>query len=692
MTLNYFEILRIPEDTEDKQAITTAYLQAQVYWQTQLNVASDPARISLANELLDGKLDDLYKTLLDDNLRKQYRLQLTRQKSGRGRVEVNFSLGGGNKEIRFMIPVNPVRQPLSYRGYTIRSVQELICRAWEDPIFGISCLRDKTMELWLKYAVGDNELSDIIKYYRIDLGANGLDDALVLVLDTLQQRYSTPILPRSSNSITTLHSDLPNAQWSVVPSVFVVGVLPRITLSDYVATFYIRYWNKHPGTITAKSNSSSVSVDTSELQSGLQIIVKVTQSDITLESDFHKQVTVTSSEYGDLIIPILATRANWQHMAGSIMGAVYKPLGDWIKDQFSDTHKWYYSNVARIAQTKGDLETAETWYWLSGLNADSKRINLSIIQDAYRKHHWTRLISAARRFHGRYGRTEETLKYLIEALRFVGGTHFQLDQYERALEFLASLAYETPKLVSGKLEDSNWTVQDEAQIWLNHADPRSDWIALTERLQLNWSHETGRADGSNYIGPMPIEVKQRYRVWTSPRGFTFKGPIVISRGIMICRSSDERGVIALDAASGELLWMFSEGMTGGKTAAPITYNDKAFVVDAYGVIYALEIETGQQLWQRPLTDVRDLVLVTDGRFIYVGTGTQVLRLNIDTGHVVDETEKNYGPFGIGANPKNLLVTDKTCVFQTSTARDLSLWAYDFDHATYSKADLPFRFC
>jgi len=91
------------------------------------------------------------------------------------------------------------------------------------------------------------------------------------------------------------------------------------------------------------------------------------------------------------------------------------------------------------------------------------------------------------------------------------------------------------------------------------------------KLQVAWTYDTGEAGGME------------------------TSPIVV--GKVMYTYTPTKAVVALDAASGKVLWKFDSGLTGGQAVRSLTYwtdgKDSRIFAGVLSYVYALDAETGQ---------------------------------------------------------------------------------------------------
>ncbi|MBK9748842.1 MAG: PQQ-binding-like beta-propeller repeat protein [Chloroflexi bacterium] len=667
----YFEILGLDETVTSEDTIQEAYNRAQIRFQTILNQGIGE-QAQFARQMMDGELQNAYETLIDSTKRQQYRrsLELAREQgdglSGAGNVQVKFSLGGGHGDYTFMVVENPVRHALNlYGNLSVNSIQEYICRAWEDPELSLEFYSDRSLERWIYYSAGDLGIANAIRYFKWAGSQLPINSLMYQALDLLQTRYAVPILPRSPSDLLDRIADFEKPRWDVAPRVINFGLIPQGKVSVPV---FIRWWKKRPGKIVVKTDNPIFQLNIGKLNSDLQFSVDVDGASLKRGDVIRGQVTITSDNYGEVQL--------------FVVGARYKMMGNTTFAQEINLM------AAKAAMSVRDFETASRTYRIAGAAQEGKTADLEVIRIAYKNHEWMRVIEKIRQFHSRYGRMQETLAYLIEAARVVGGTHYQLRQYERSLEYLATLAYETAYLPEKRLPSDNWTVSEAAQIRLKSDDPKSDWINIAETLNLRWTHGEGNADQSKYAGPMPLDLKPRNVVWLTGTA-NYKPPIVAYEGVLVVRSKDNRAIVGLDAASGQVLWQHTQGLNGRDISAPVAGNSSVYITDPAGVLYCLDILSGTIKWRVQLKDSRDLSLALEDPILCVGTGSQVLLVNSQNGSEIASTKEMRGFFGGGANPVNILLTDGCCLFQKAVFGKQSMVFLDMENGNSLEFDIPY---
>ncbi len=649
--MNYFEILDIPESTTDEQAIAAAYPRAQQKYQTMLNQGIGEQQ-RLAREMMNGKLDTAYETLMDASQRQRYLrdLKFSRESGvpmGEGRVKVSFSLGEGYADHEFLVVENPVRHPLQANGLGIESFQEYVCRSWEAPDMALEHINNRTLERWIHYSAGERDIADAIKFLRWEPSPTPPENLLAMTQDMLQSRYSVPTLPRSPSDFLDALPDVMAPTWRVTPATVNFGLLSGKGGRQQMQ-IRISSWKQPLGELTAQSNHAVVRLDTSRLAGRHSLLVSIDTDALSRGEELQALVTITSEHFGQVQVPVFAARPN------RLMGN--KELVESINLQ-----------AGKGAFKVGDYPNAVRFLRAGRAYQNAARAEFQLVQQAYQRHDWPRVIDLARQYTERYEKNSDLVQqWLVEALRMVAGSIFQLGEHRRALEMLAALACETAYIDDHKALAASWTAKPEAQLRLNLENPKEDWVGVTEYYGLNWTHGNGRADGSNYAGPVPLDLSARRAVWRTRNKVSVIPPLIAYEGILVVRSSDYRHILGLDATSGEVVWRHSQGLTGSQCAAPVAGEGSVFVADPVGGLYALDILSGRARWPHPkqLRDGKDIALAYSDGILFVGEGRRFMAFAAEDGEELGGFDELKVWGGLAdANPLNLLVTDQCSLFQ-----------------------------
>lgn len=676
--MNYFEILEISETETKEDVITAAYQRTRIKWQTTLNqgIGNQQKR---AREMLDGQLDTVYDTLIDATSRQRYirNLKLAQEigaTAGSGQVKLNFTLNNGYADREFLVVENPVRHSLDTKdGLSIASFQEYICRAWEEPEQAVEQISNRILERWIYYAAGEQDISEAIKFLRWEPETTPTTQLLYITLDLLQTKYPAPILPRSMpDFIERLPQLREKPMWQSSPPVANFGLMSGWK-KPLVISLFIKTWRKSPGKLQATVNHPSIKLDESKLNSHQQLDVTVDKDVLDRGQKIETTIKIQSEVFGNLDVPVFVARGNRllgnSELQQSINDAAGKASMD--KRGYREAMRFF-----KIAKQEDAVANAE----------------LLLIQEAYIRHNWHRVINLARGYLDTYGRKQiEVQLWLIEALRMVGGTLYQLGEKRRALEHLAALAYETALISDANALTDSWTTKPESQIFLNLDNPKADWVETAEEYDLNWTHEYGRADSSNYAGQVPIDLSTRRIVWHRAASPPIQPPLIAYQGTLVVRSKDNRQILGLDAASGRVLWQHTQGLSGSAIAKPVAGSGCAFVANPDGGLYALDIVTGQEQWHHQLDDNQDIALNFAHGLLSVGTGKQIIIFNAEDGEQIASTHEMQAKTWFrqkGLNPSNILFTDGCCVFQKIGSDNPSMMFLDLANDSSLEFEMP----
>jgi len=671
--MNYFEMLGVSETETSEQVLGEAYQRARVKWQTLLTQGIGEQQRQ-ARQVMNGELENAYETLSDPTLRQQYLRQLKlAQETGipltHGRVRVSFTLANGHADHDFLVVDNPVRHALETAdGLTIGSIQEYVCRAWEDPEMAGEHLADRTLERWLYYAAAEAETAEAIQYLRWEQDGSATDSPLYMVLDLLQSKYPAPILPCSPPSWGGRLPALLAPQWRVAPAVANFGVLTAGAPTSLALD--IRSWQQPLGEVAARAAHPAVKVDVSQLAAG-RLGVAIQAEALARGELLETAVEVLSAQQSCRRIPVLAARPNL--MLGN------RELADRVNQM-----------AGEAAMAAGDLRAALRYFRVAQAQAKAAEAARALVRRAYERHDWLGVVQMGRYYKDHHGRDDEVQLWLVEALRVLAGSIYQLGEHRRSLEHLASLAMETAQLADRKGLANSWTAQASAQLRLNLADAKADWVDLAEHYDLNWTHAAGRADGSRYVGPVPLDLSARRVVWKTTAQPPLKAPILAYEGMLLARRRDGCGVVALDAASGRQAWGREWGRIGQESAMPVAGEGCFFVTDPMGELRALDALTGKARWKIPLEDNRHVSLAYGEGVLYVGTGRRLSLFEARTGERLAATDEMKAFFGwVDADPVNVLITDGCCLFQKAGGFAPTLVFADIESGSMLEFQSPF---
>lgn len=655
--MNYFEMLEVQDNETNEQTLNEAYQRARIKWQTLLGQGIGEQQ-RLARELMNGELESAYETLRDPARRQQYLRQLKlAQETGipmsHGRVRVNFTLTNGHADHDFLVVENPVRQPLeTTEGLSIGSIQEYVCRAWERPGMTREHLQDRTLDRWLYYSAAEADIATAIRYLHWEPDGLEANSQLFMVLDWLQSKYPAPILPCSPADWIEQLPSLHAPQWRIEPLVANFGLLTAG--APTTLTLFVKSWQHEPEEMTAAADHPAVRLDLSQLHNG-RINVAIQLEQLERGEIVKSIISVRSSELGEYKLPLFAARPN--RMLGN------RELANEVNGLAGDA-----------AVRAKDYRAALRLFRVAEAQGAAARAAKALLERAYARHDWFGVINLARYYKDQYqGGDDQVQLWLVEALRVVAGSIYQLGEHRRALEYLAALAIETAQIQDRQALAASWTAEPNAQFRLNLDDPKADWIDLAEHYELNWTHASGRADGSHYSGEVPLDLSARRIVWRSKGLPPLKAPLLAYEGIVLALRQDNRGVVALDGASGKQSWSQVWQATSQMACAPVAGDMCFFVTDPAGKLHALDAYTGNVKWSVQLDDARDISLAYSDGLVYIGTGKRLVMFHSSTGEQLAATDEMKTFFGwMDSNPVNILISDACCLFQKVGGVDASM--------------------
>jgi alcohol dehydrogenase (cytochrome c) len=131
----------------------------------------------------------------------------------------------------------------------------------------------------------------------------------------------------------------------------------------------------------------------------------------------------------------------------------------------------------------------------------------------------------------------------------------------------------------------------------------------------NWLMTRGSYKGWSYSSLDQINtgnVRNLVPVWTFSTGVDsgHEAPPIVNNGVMFV-STPYSQVIALNAATGDLLWRYKRQLPEGFSALHNTsrgvalYGDKVYSAGLDGVLVALDAQPGKVVWQTPVGDWKD---------------------------------------------------------------------------------------
>ena len=127
------------------------------------------------------------------------------------------------------------------------------------------------------------------------------------------------------------------------------------------------------------------------------------------------------------------------------------------------------------------------------------------------------------------------------------------------------------------------------------------------------------------------------------------------------------GLIALDTNTGEEAWQYTYA---GEIpfSKPFIYKDIVYTILDYGVIIALSIETGGEVWQAEIGDWAVIAAVEEGK-LFVDSNKPPLILNADTGEIFNEYPDSKLSFSSAAITDGFIYStswNKIQVFDSNT--------------------------
>lgn len=98
----------------------------------------------------------------------------------------------------------------------------------------------------------------------------------------------------------------------------------------------------------------------------------------------------------------------------------------------------------------------------------------------------------------------------------------------------------------------------------------------------------------------------------------YSNPVITSDGqVLIGSAGRDKGLISLDAATGQPKWAAPFVAGDQWVAPPLVVGDTVYAANDDGSLYALKLATGQKLWSLPLGQLLWAAPVTDGNLIFV---------------------------------------------------------------------------
>lgn len=145
-----------------------------------------------------------------------------------------------------------------------------------------------------------------------------------------------------------------------------------------------------------------------------------------------------------------------------------------------------------------------------------------------------------------------------------------------------------------------------------------------------WSYATGNGVGSSpavangvvYVSSddgnlYALNATAGALVWLYPAGGT--SPAVANGVVYVGAGGYPWTLFALDAATGSVLWSFSNTDNDGVAATPAVANGVVYIASYFGSFYAIDANTGALLWGPSNYEIPSSVTVADGT-VYFGSG------------------------------------------------------------------------
>ncbi len=162
------------------------------------------------------------------------------------------------------------------------------------------------------------------------------------------------------------------------------------------------------------------------------------------------------------------------------------------------------------------------------------------------------------------------------------------------------------------------------------------------RVKLDAPIEGGMAIGDDRLFlPMAGDKKSviAYDLTSGKKSWTLKGKpveagLVYTSGKVIAVNA-EAHVLALESRTGEEIWNTQIAERATVVSSPLVLDDRLFVLDESGTLFALRLEDGEILWQKSLGSPVYNTASTNGELIFVPTTRgRLFALDSDRGDVV----------------------------------------------------------
>jgi outer membrane protein assembly factor BamB len=163
---------------------------------------------------------------------------------------------------------------------------------------------------------------------------------------------------------------------------------------------------------------------------------------------------------------------------------------------------------------------------------------------------------------------------------------------------------------------------------------------------------------SRYETEMAFDTATGALVWSNnlQEGRVRFSPATAGRVLYV---TEDIAIHALDASTGQILWMTQDGI-GTETSAPTIADGIVYVSSLYGKdkVTALDSKTGKTIWQTPVNDLISTPVVASGVVCVatwgLGRGSSLYALNAKTGAVIWALDPTVGLEGSLASAKGIL--------------------------------------
>jgi outer membrane protein assembly factor BamB len=147
--------------------------------------------------------------------------------------------------------------------------------------------------------------------------------------------------------------------------------------------------------------------------------------------------------------------------------------------------------------------------------------------------------------------------------------------------------------------------------------------------------------GSGDHNVYALDAKTGAKKWSGTTGYIFTANPLVASGVVVI--GDQGGNIdGFDLPTGKLLWNVAAGPID--VAAASSHN-LAFLVSEDHSVYALNIKSGQQVWQYGMDDYAQYSPIVAGNLVIVANRAgQLLGLDAQTGKLVWQTRLSGTPF------------------------------------------------